>query len=63
MHLELARDISADAFLLVLYKLISRRGFVRVLISGNCSNFIDAEKQLKEALKQLYHDKIIVDKT
>ena len=48
-----------DAFLLALHKFISRRGFVKVLRSDSDSNFIGAEKELKEALKQLNHVKII----
>ena len=59
MHLELAHDMSTDAFLLALHKFISRRGFVKVLRSDSDSNFISAEKELKEALKQLNHVKII----
>ena len=59
MHLELAHDMSTDAFLLALHRFISRRGFVKFLRSDKGSNFIGAEKELKEALKQLNHDKII----
>ena len=59
MHLELAHDMSTDAFLLALHRFISRRGFVKVLRSDKGSNFIGTEKELKEALKQLNHDKII----
>ena len=35
------------------------RDFVKVLRSDNGSNFIVAEKELKEALKRINHDKII----
>ena len=59
MYLELANDKSTDAFLLALRRFISRRGFIKVLKSDNFSNFIGAEKELKEALKQLNQDKII----
>ena len=57
VHLELTHDMSTDAFLLALRRFISRRGFVKVLRSDNGSNFIGAEKELKQALKQLSHDK------
>ena len=59
VHLELAHDMATDAFLLALRRFISRRGFVKVLRSDSGSNFIGAEKELKESLKQLNHDKII----
>ena len=59
MHLGLANDTSTDAILLALHRFISRKGFVKVSRSDNGSNFIGAEKELKEALKQLNHDKII----
>ena len=59
VHLELTHDMSTDAFLLALQRFISRRGFVKVLRSDNSLNFIGAEKELKQALKQLNHDKII----
>ena len=60
MHLELTHhDISTDALLSALHKFISRRGFVKVSRSDNGLNFIGPEKELKEALKQLNHDKII----
>ena len=52
VHLELVHDMSTDAFLLALRRFIYRRGFVKVLRLDNCSNFIGAEKKLKEALRQ-----------
>ena len=59
VHLELTY-MSTDAFsTTALRRFISRRGFVKVLRSDNGSNFIGAEKKLKEPLKQLNHDKII----
>ena len=59
VHLELVHDKSTDTFLLALRRFISRRGFVKVLRSDNVSNFIGAEKELKEEVKQLKHSKII----
>ena len=59
VHLKLAHDMSTDAFLLALHRFISRRGFVKVLRSDNGSNFIGAERELQEALKQVNYDKII----
>ena len=51
MHLKLACYMSTDGFLLELCIFISRKRFLKVLRSDNGSNFIGAEKELKEALK------------
>ena len=59
VHLELTHDMSTDAFLLALCRFISRIGFVKVLRSDNGLKFIGAEKELREVLKQLNHDKFI----
>ena len=51
--------MATDAFSTMALRRFISRDFVKVLRSDNGSNFIGAEKELKEALKQLNHDKII----
>ena len=51
--------MTTDAFNTMALPRFISRDFVKVLRSDNGSNFIGAEKELKEALKQLNHDKII----
>ena len=58
VHLAFTHDMSTDALLLSLCR-FSRRGSVKVLGSDNGSNFTAVEKELKEALKQVNHDKTI----
>ena len=59
MNLELAHDMSTDAFLLALRRVGSIRAFAKVLRSSNGLNFIGVERTLKEALKRLKYEKII----
>ena len=51
--------MATDAFSTMALRRFISRDFVKGLRSDNGSNFIGAEKELKEALKQLNHDKII----
>ncbi|XP_074641173.1 uncharacterized protein LOC141898925 [Tubulanus polymorphus] len=50
IHLELAESLETDSFLLVLCNFIGRRGRPDEMFSNNGSNFIGAEKELKECL-------------
>ena len=59
MNLELAHDMSTDAFLLAIRRVRSIRAFAKVLRSSNGLNFIGVERTLKEALKRLKYEKII----
>lgn len=48
VHLELVGDLSTEAFINALKRLIARRGNVKFIISDNATNFRGAHKQLKE---------------
>ena len=48
--LELATDITTDAFILALHRFIAQRGHETLSRSNNDSNFIGTEKKLKHAL-------------
>ena len=58
VHLELATDMTTDAFILVLCRFIAQRGHVKILRSYNGSNFIGAEKELKHALTCIDENKV-----
>ncbi|KAG8180967.1 hypothetical protein JTE90_024716 [Oedothorax gibbosus] len=47
VHFELAKDISAQSFLLALRRFISRRGRVTTIYSDNGTNFVGASNELK----------------
>ena len=50
VHIEVVASMSADAFINALRRFIARRGKPSDIYSDNGSNFIGAEKELREAL-------------
>ena len=48
VHLELVSDLSTEAFLSCLRRFISRRGLPTLMWSDNGTNFVGAEKEIKE---------------
>ena len=59
VHLEMAYSMSTDSFISALRKFISRRGNVAHLYSDNGSNFIGAEKVLRESIQQWNQGQIV----
>lgn len=53
VHLELAASLSSASMILALRRMSSRRGTPTVLYSDNGTNFIGAERELKEAIQSL----------
>lgn len=58
VHLEVAHTLDTDSCIHALRRFICRRGQVSSLRSDNGTNFVGAEKELREALKNLNQDKI-----
>ncbi|KAL7840982.1 hypothetical protein SRHO_G00246730 [Serrasalmus rhombeus] len=58
IHLEVAYSLDTDACINAIRRFICRRGQVSHLRSDNGTNFTGAERELKEALAALNHDKI-----
>ena len=52
IHIEVAMDLTTDAFINALRRFLSRRGPVLHFFSDNGTNFVSAEKTLREALRQ-----------
>jgi hypothetical protein len=48
IHLELVSNLTAEAFIAVLKCFIARRGLIDHLYSDNGSNFVGANRELKE---------------
>ena len=59
VHLELAQSMDTDSFLLALRRFISRRGRPKALYSDNGSNFVGAERQLVESLREWNQTRIV----
>lgn len=58
IHLEVAASLETDACINALRRFISRRGQITHLVSDNGTNFIGADKELKETLSALNHQQI-----
>ncbi|MGH0117086.1 UNVERIFIED_CONTAM: hypothetical protein FKN15_030931 [Acipenser sinensis] len=51
VHIEVASSLDTDSFINALRRFIARRGQVSLLRSDNGTNFIGAERELREAIK------------
>ena len=58
VHLEVSHSLSTDSFINALRRFVCRRGPVRQLRSDQGTNFIGARGELKDALRELDHEKI-----
>lgn len=58
VHIEIAHTLSTNSFILCYRSFINRRGMPRVIYSDCGTNFIGAEKELKNSLKEIDHTKI-----
>ena len=58
VHLEVAKSLETDDFILVLMRFLNRRGHVKELRSDNGTNFVGVDREIKEALVRIDNDKI-----
>jgi transposase InsO family protein len=58
VHLDVARSLETDAFILVLIRFLNRRGHVKEIRSDNGTNFVGAERDIQDAIKQLDKTKL-----
>ena len=58
VHLEQAQSLETDAFIMVLRRFLNTRGKVKQVRSDNGTNFIGAERELREAINQWNHRQI-----
>lgn len=58
VHIEVADSLDADSCINAIRRFICRRGQVTIMRSDNGTNFVAAERELREAIQQLDNDKI-----
>ena len=58
VHIEMLDDMTTDAFINALRCFIALRGAVGQLRSDQGSNFVGAQHELKEALKEIKHERL-----
>ena len=58
VHLEMAFSLDTDSFLNAFYRMTSRRGRPTEVLSDNGSNFVGAERELRELVEALDQKKI-----
>jgi hypothetical protein len=63
VHLELVTALTTEAFLATLKRFISRRGRAAHLYSDNATNFVGAERELKEQFASLQREDDVVNYT
>ena len=58
LHLEIASSLEADCFINVLRRFVNRRGSPKVIYSDNGTNFVGAEREIREAIEGWNQDQI-----
>ena len=58
VHLEVARSLETDDFILVLIRFLNRRGHVKEMRSDYGTNFVGAEREIREAIEQMDKKKL-----
>lgn len=61
IHIEDLSSLETDSFINGLRRFFSNRGFPKQIWSDNGTNFVGAERELKQAIKELNHDKLVVE--
>jgi hypothetical protein len=59
VHLEIAFGLDTSSFLNAFFRMVNRRGLPVKMLSDNGLNFVGAEKELKELVRQLDKDEIV----
>lgn len=58
LPLEVARSLETDDFILLLMRFLHRRGHVNELRSDNRTNFVEADREIKEAIERIDNEKV-----
>ena len=58
VHLEISHSMESDSFLMTLHRFMARRGKPAKIFSDNGTNFVGAERELREAIEELNSQKV-----
>ena len=58
IHIESTNSLFTDAFIQALRRFVSRSGNVRLIRTGNGTNFVEASAELNKAFSEMNHKKI-----
>ena len=58
VHLEVAKSLETDDFMLALIRFFNRRGHVKEIRSENGTNFVGAEREIRESLHRMNYRKL-----
>ena len=61
VHIEVAHEMSADSFLMAFHRFVARRGKPRVVYSDNGTNFVAADKELKNEIQAINSNRVDQD--
>ena len=56
VHLEMAYGLDTDSFLKAFCRMVNRRGLPEGMLSDNGTNFVGANEELRELVKQMTKD-------
>ena len=57
VHIEIVSDLTSEAFIATLRRFIARRGYPSLIWSDNGTNFVGANRKLKELFNFLMHQR------
>ena len=57
-HLEMATSLETDAFVNALTRIVARRGWPKLMLSGNGSNYVGAAREIQELVDSKDQEKI-----
>ena len=62
VHLEMAYGLDTDSFLKAFCRMVNRRGLPKEMLSDNGTNFVGANEELRELVKQMIKDGKVNDR-
>ena len=63
VHLEMFYSLDSDSFINAFVRMVSRRGTPSYVVSDNGTNFVGAERELRELVENLDQEKIVRETT